>query len=158
MATEIDLVVGLIPISQTQYQLRFVVSLETRARHDIEDPVRSVPIICFVAASLNLQIVDVLRVNLRTQVVAILVLGMGTPSMSQSTWWPPAHVQHVVSHVRRRHIVCDHRKALVRSAPGVWAMSARSTSVVGVTESTFATVLVVAPQQWWFHSQRAILS
>ena len=70
--------------------------------------------------------------------VAILVLGIGTPSISHSTWWPPAHVQHIVGHVGRGHIIGDHRKAIGTVAPGVWAISSRLTRVVGVTESTFA--------------------
>ena len=50
-----------------------------------------------------------------------------------------AHMEHVVGQVRTRRVVGDHREAVGRIRAGICAMSVRSMSVVGVTESWLAS-------------------
>jgi hypothetical protein len=85
VASEVDLIVGLVPIAERGDEFRFIVALKARPRHDVKDAIGAVSIFGIVAAALNFEIVNILGVNLRPRLVAILVLGTGTPSISQST-------------------------------------------------------------------------
>ena len=89
VVAEVELVVGLEEVAGGDDELGLAVALEAGAGHDVEDAVGAVADIGGVAAALDLDVVDVFGVDLRARLLAMLVLGISTPSMSQLTWWPP---------------------------------------------------------------------
>ncbi len=86
MSSATNLIVRLIEISSREDEVAFPVALEAGAGHNIEDAIRAVAIIRVVAAAIDLERINVSRGNLRgPRLVAMFVLGMGTPSISQLT-------------------------------------------------------------------------
>src|SRR6202044_3600068 len=75
--SEIELIVGLVPIAETGDKLRLIVALEAGAGHDIEDSVRAVSVLRIVAAALNFEIVDVFGIDLRAQIGGDIGVGYG---------------------------------------------------------------------------------
>ena len=65
VSAEIQLIIGLKPVSKSGHQFGLVVALKARPRHHVEFAIRPVAQARIVAAALHLQIIDVLRVDLR---------------------------------------------------------------------------------------------
>src|SRR5712692_12115325 len=65
VAAEADLIVGLPELPEAGDDLGFPVAFESGSRNDIEDGVTAVAIFGGVAAALHLEIIDVLRIELR---------------------------------------------------------------------------------------------
>ena len=108
MAAEVDLIVRLIPVSETGDKLRLIISLETASRHDVEDSVRAVSIVGVVAAALNLKIINVLGVNHGAQIGGDIRVGHGYAVNEPVNLVATAHMQHVVGYVGSGHVVGDH--------------------------------------------------
>src|SRR5208282_3734403 len=108
MPAKIDLIVCLVPIPQTHYDLCLIVPLKPGSRHDVENSIGTVSVIGFVTSSLNLQIVNILRVDLRAQIRGDIRIGYGHAVNQPVHLVASSHVQHVVGHIRSRHIVGDH--------------------------------------------------
>ena len=64
-------------------------ALESRLGKDVEFAICPVAILRIVAAAQDFNVADILRIYLRGRFVAMFVLGIGTPSISQLVWWPP---------------------------------------------------------------------
>jgi hypothetical protein len=82
-------VVGLVEVAGAEDQFGLVVALEAGAGDDVEHAIGAVAELGAVAAAIDFQVVDVFGIELRADVLAMLVLGTGTPSTSQLVWWPP---------------------------------------------------------------------
>ena len=74
---EVDLIVRLKPVAETGDEFRFIIPLEAGAGDDIKDSVSPVSVISFVAASLHLQIINVLGINCRAQIARDIRVGNG---------------------------------------------------------------------------------
>src|SRR5271168_1065479 len=118
MPAEIQLIVGLEPVAETGNQFTLIVPLEPAAGDDIEDSVRAVSVVRFIAASLHLQIVNVLRVNHRAQVRGNVRVGDGDAVNQPFHLMSTAHMQHVVSHVGSGNVVGNHGHAVATVGAG----------------------------------------
>src|ERR1700733_12894938 len=112
MAAEIELIVRLIPIAKAGDEFGFVVPLETTSRHDVENSIGAVSIVGVVAASLNLEIINVLGVDHRAQIGSDVCVGHRYTVNQPVNLVATAHMQHVVGYVGGRHVVGDHGKAV----------------------------------------------
>ncbi len=101
--SEIELVVRLAVAAGAHDQLRFIVAFEAGARHHVEDAVGAVAVLRVVAAPLHVQVIHVLRIELRSDI------GGDVRVRHRNAVDEPAHlvaaakVQLVVGHVRPRH-------------------------------------------------------
>jgi len=103
-----DLVVGLVEIPRADDKITLLVALKTGSRHDIEDSVRPVSVGGIVAASQDLEVIDILRVNLRRQIAGNVGVGDGNSIDQPLDLVASSHVQHIVCHVCGRHVIRDH--------------------------------------------------
>src|SRR3569833_284607 len=72
------------------------------------------------------------------RLLAMLVLGISTPSMVQAVWWPPRTCNWACMTYAPGTKSVIMARLLLRSAPGVSAMSSRLTRVTGVAEVAMA--------------------
>ena len=107
MAAEVHLIVGLVKRAEGREQLGFVASLEARSRHDVEDAVRAVAVSGGIAAALRLQIVDIFRVDLRSDIARDIGIGDGNAVDGPGHLVAAAHVKLVVGHPRSGNVVGD---------------------------------------------------
>ncbi len=108
MTAEVQLIVGLIPITKAGDKFCLVVALESAPRHDVENSIGPVSFVCLVAASLHLKIIDVLGIYLWTQVAGDICI-RDRHAVDQPVYLvTAAYVQHVVSNVSTGNIVRDH--------------------------------------------------
>ncbi len=75
MPAEIDLIVGLIEIPRAYCQLRFVISLEARARQNIEDTVRAIAEVRRITPALHFDGIDVFGIDLWPKVAGDICVG-----------------------------------------------------------------------------------
>src|SRR2546425_6234555 len=68
VAAEVELIVGLIEVANTEDELGFVVAFESGARGDVKNAVSAVAVVGGVAAALRLQSINVLGIDLRTEI------------------------------------------------------------------------------------------
>ena len=86
VASQIDLAVGLVVAAIGCENIDVVVTFKTGARNYVENTEGSVAVIGRITAALDFEIVDVLRIeSAAPRLLAILVFGTGTPSISQLT-------------------------------------------------------------------------
>src|SRR4029077_1317403 len=68
VAAEAELVVSLIETSGAEHQFGFTVAFKSRARHNVEYSVSAVTQLCPVTSSADFQIIDVLGIELRSDI------------------------------------------------------------------------------------------
>lgn len=112
MSSATDLVVGLIEIANRDHQVAFAITLKASSRHDVEDSICAVAIVCVVTAALHLQIVNVLGVDLRSQIVGDVGVRDGDTINQPLDLVTASHMKHVMGHVRGGHVVGDHLHAV----------------------------------------------
>src|SRR4029077_2739033 len=91
-----ELVIGLAEIAAAGDELALAVALEAGARHDVEHPVGAITLVGTVAAALGLQVVDVLGIDLRTEVARDVGIGYLHPVDLPAGLVAAAYVQLVV--------------------------------------------------------------
>ncbi len=82
---ETDLIVRLAEAAVIRDQLRFAIALESRSRDDVEDAVQPIPELGGVTATMDSIVSMSFGSNCGPTVVAMFVLGTGTPSTSHET-------------------------------------------------------------------------
>ena len=117
MSSTTDLVVRLIEISSADNEITLSIAFKTISGHDVEDSVRTVSIVGIVAASQNFEIIDVFGINLRPQIGGDVRVGNRDTVNQPFNLMASAHVQHVVGHVRSRHVISDHLQAVRAICP-----------------------------------------
>src|ERR1700679_3391524 len=65
VATQAELVIRLIEAARREHQFALTIALKAAARHHVKDAVRTVAEPCSIASPVNLEIVDILRIDLR---------------------------------------------------------------------------------------------
>ena len=114
---EADLVVGLEEVACCHDQFAVAVPLEPCTWHHVEHAVCPVAEICTVAASLNLQRVDVFGVDLRPNIAGNICVRDEHAIDKPAQLMTAPHVQHVVGHIRARNVIRDHRQTISPVGP-----------------------------------------
>ena len=112
MSAEIQFIVGLIEIADGGDQFRFIISFKAGARRDVENAVGTVPEVRVVTAALDFQRIDVVGIELWTEIAGNVGVRNRHAVDQPTDLMPPAHVQLVVREIGSRHIVGDHRQAV----------------------------------------------
>ncbi len=107
-----DLVVGLVEIAGGNDEIAFTIALESGAGHDVEDAVSAVAVVGVVAAALDFEIVNVLGIDLRSEIVGDVGVGDGNAVDEPLDLMASAHVEHVVHDVSGGDVVGDHFHAV----------------------------------------------
>ena len=100
MAAEAQLIVRLVKISICQQQLTLAFALETAARHHIQHRVRAIAEFRRITATLNFEIVDVLRIKLRADRVRDVRVRHRHAIDEPSHLMPAANMQLIVGQIR----------------------------------------------------------
>ena len=112
MSSTTDLVIRLVKTSNRGDEIAFVIALKASAWHDVEDSVGAVSVVCVVAAALNFEVIDVLGIDLRPQIVRDIRVGDRDAVDQPVDLVAPSHVQHIVRHIGCRHVIRDHLHAV----------------------------------------------
>ena len=107
-----DLVVGLIEVSSRDHEIAFPIAFKPGSGHDIEDSIGAVSVVGIIAASLYFEIINVLGIDLRPEIVGDVCIGDGDAVDQPVDLMAAAHVQHVVGDVSCGHIIGDHLHAI----------------------------------------------
>ena len=142
MAADAHIVVGLPEIAAARDQLALIVAFEAGARHDVEHAIGTISQICGVAAPLDLEIIDVLGIDLWSQVARDVGVWNLDPVHGPSRLMAPANMQLIVNDIGSRNESVIIARLFVCSAPGVRSMSSRLTTVVGVAVTGTAVSVV----------------
>ena len=109
---KVDLFVCLIKVPEGRHKFAIVVFLKSRSRQDIEFPIGAVAKCGIVAAAQNLHVVDILGIDLRSEVGGNICIRNGDAVDEPGGLVAPPHVQHVVCEVCARGEIGDHRDAV----------------------------------------------
>ena len=115
---KLNCIVGLVEIAGAEDEFRFAVALESGARHDVEDAVGAVAEFRSVAAAADFEIVDVLGIELRSEVGGDVGVGNGNAVDQPTGLMSSANVELIVGDVGARHEVGDHREAVGAGGAG----------------------------------------
>src|ERR1700722_14052312 len=99
MVPQAELVVGLVEVSHRQNQLALAIALETATWHYIKNAIRAVSLAGSVAPSIHLEIIDILGIDLRSDVARDIGIGDIHPVDHPAQLVSSAHVQHVMGHI-----------------------------------------------------------
>ncbi len=112
MVAEVQLIVGLVEVARIDHQLCLAVAFKPTARYHVENTIRAVAHIRRVAAALHLDIVNILRIDLRRKIAPdVRIRNLHTVDLPIKLV-PAAHVQHVVRDIRSRREVRNHRETI----------------------------------------------
>src|SRR6202521_3799602 len=103
-----DLVIGLIEVSEAQDEIALFVPLKAGTRDDVEDSVGSVSIIRVVAAALDLEIIDVLRTDLRPHIAGNIRVRNGHAVNEPADLVPAADMKLIVREVGAGNVIRNH--------------------------------------------------
>ena len=117
MATQIDLAVGLVVAAIGRENVHVVVAFEAGARDHVEHTESAVAVIRRVSTALDLEIVNVLRVELRTHVARNTRIWDRNPINEPADLVSSANMKLVVDDVRAGNEVRNHGKAVGSSRP-----------------------------------------
>src|SRR5439155_19459191 len=112
VATEVELVVGLVEIAKTSDQFGFAVALESGARNDVEDAVGAVAKLGAVTSAIDFKVVDVFGVELWPKVGSDISVGHGHAVNKPARLMSAADVELVVGKVCAGHVIGDHGEAI----------------------------------------------
>ena len=118
VTAEVELVVSLIEISARENKLGFVVTLESRTRRDVENAIRTVAVVSRVTSALRLHRVNVLRIDLRTEVAGDIGVRDGNAVDQPGDLMAAANVQLVMDDVRTRNEISNQRQAVASRSAG----------------------------------------
>src|SRR5690348_18228083 len=102
MAAQVELIIGLIEIPGAQRKFCLLVAFESRARHHAEHAVCPVAIVCSITASLGLQGIDVLWIDLRAQIARNVGVGNRYAVDKPADLMPASNMQLIVRDVSAR--------------------------------------------------------
>jgi len=112
VVADVDLIVGLEKAAAAEDHLGFAVSVKPGARNHIENAVGAVSDFGVVAAALRLKIVNILGIDLRSEIAADVGVGNLHSIDLPAHLVAPTHVEHVVRHISSRNKVSDHLQAV----------------------------------------------
>ena len=112
VATEVQLVVGLIEIAGTEDELGFVVALEPGAGGDVENAVGAVAVVGRVAPALRLHGINVFWVDLRTEVAGDAGVGNRDAVDQPGHLMAAADVQLIVDDIGTGDVIGNQRQAV----------------------------------------------
>src|SRR5208337_1645580 len=112
MRSAAELVVRLIEIPKAEDEITFLVTFKASARRDIEHSVRAVPIGGIVAPLENFQIIDVLGINLRSQIAGDVGVGDGDAVNQPLDLVTSIHMKEVGCPIGTRYLIRDHLQAI----------------------------------------------
>src|SRR5712691_842554 len=120
MAAEVELVIGLVEISEAGHNFGFIIPFESGARGDVENTVGAVAEIRRIAATLSFQRVNIFWIDLRAEVAGDVGVGDRNTVDEPTDLVAAANVELIVSEVRAGNVVGDHREAV--GARGAWSV------------------------------------
>ena len=109
---KLNSIVRLIEIAEAGDQFGFVVALESGAGNDVEDAIGAISEFGAIAAAIDLHVVDVLGIELRTKVGSDVGVGDGYAIDEPAGLVSAANVELIVSLVGAGHVVGDHGQAV----------------------------------------------
>ena len=109
---EVELVVGLEEVASVHNEFGLAVALEATARNDVEGAVGAVADISGVTATLDLDVVNILGIDLRGKVAANVGVWNFHAVDLPVKLVAAAHVQHVMCHIGSGREVGDHGHAV----------------------------------------------
>src|SRR2546428_8228527 len=112
VAAEVDLIVGLVEISETGDELGLVVTFKASPGDNIENSVSAVAVLGFVAATLHFKIVDVLGIKLWPNVRGNVGVGYGNTIHEPCHLVAAANVKLIVGEIRAGNKVRNDGKAV----------------------------------------------
>ncbi len=112
MAAEADLIVRLIEIPGADDEFGLIIALESGSRRDIKNAVGAITIIGGVTAALGFDVIDVLGIDLRTDIASDVRVGDGNAVDEPAHLMAAANVELIVRHVRAGNEIGDHRQAV----------------------------------------------
>src|SRR5215831_1826046 len=118
MIPKADLVVGGVVAAIAGHQLSLARALEAGARRHVENAVGSVAILGRIAASLHLDVIDILGTELRADVAGDVGVGYGNAVNGPGNLVTATHVQLIVRHDRTWREVSDERQAVAAVSSG----------------------------------------
>ena len=108
MASDAELVVGLVEIARAQNKFGLAIALESGARHDIEDTVGPVAELRTIAAAADFEIIDIFRIELRPEIRCDVGVGDGNAVDEPTGLMSAANMQLIVRDVSAGHKVGNH--------------------------------------------------
>ncbi len=112
MAAKVELVIGLVEISEARDDFGFLIPFESGARGDVENSVGAVAEIRGIAATLRFQRVNVFRIDLRAEVAGDVGVGDGNTVDEPTDLVAAANVELVVCQISAGNKVRNHREAV----------------------------------------------
>src|SRR2546425_7740431 len=112
VAAEVELIIGLIEVANTEDELGFVVALESGARGDVENAVGAIAVVGGVAATLRLKSINILGIDLRAEVAGDIRVGNRNTVDQPARLMAAANMQLIVDDVSTGHIVRDQGHAV----------------------------------------------
>src|SRR5262249_10048553 len=112
MAPEGDLTVGLIESAIGGGNFGVVTEVKARTRDNVENAVGAVTVVGGVAAALDFEIVDILRIKLRTHIARDAGVGHGHAVDQPADLRAAANMESIGNHVGGRNKVRDHLQAV----------------------------------------------
>ncbi len=112
VVAETELVFGAVKAAIAGDQFGLAIALKPGTGDDVEDAVSAVAVFRRVAAALHFQVVDVLGIELGTDVGRNIRIGHGNAVNQPRDLVSTAYMELVVDHVRARNIIGDHVQAV----------------------------------------------
>jgi len=120
VVAEAELVVGAVKTAVAGDQFGLAVALEAGTSNYVEDPEGAVAIFGGVAGALDLEIIDVLGIELRTDVGSDICVGNGNAVEQPCDLVSTPDVKLVVDHVGAGNIIRDHGQTV--GLVGAWSL------------------------------------
>ena len=121
VVAEAELVFGSVEAAVAGDQFGLTIALESGAGDNVEDAVGAVAVFRGVAAALHFEVVDVLGIELRSDVRGNIGVGHGNAVDQPGNLMSAANVELVVDHVRAGNVVGDHRQTVGLIGAGSFA-------------------------------------
>src|SRR6267143_3491195 len=112
VSAKIELIIRLVEITEARDQLCFIIAFEAGAWRNVEYTVSTVAEIRGVTASLHFDRINVLGINLRTEIAGDVGVRNGHAVHEPAYLVTAADVELVVREVRSRNVVRDHGEAV----------------------------------------------
>src|SRR2546426_1492857 len=112
VAAEVDLIVGLVEVSETGDELGLVVTFKASPGDNIENSISAVAVLGFITATLHFEIVNVLGIKLRPDVRSDVGVGHRNTIHQPSPLVAAADVKLIVGEIRAGNKVRNDGKAV----------------------------------------------
>ena len=127
MAADTEGVVGLVEVSSAENEFGLPVALESSAGHNVEHSISTVAKLGAVAATIHLQVGDILGIELRAEVRGDVGVRDGNAIDEPTGLVPSADVKLIMSEVCARDVIGNHGQA-------IGAGSARGAGDIGAAD------------------------